>query len=384
MHGSLSIVRKVPFYFKRKRDRPVDNSLLLSSGKVFPADLEAFCVEAMRRYGLREEDARLSARIFVTNDTWGVHTHGTRQLRSLLKNFTIGRLDAMAVAEVVKDGPAFALIDGHNAMPPVTAHRAMMLAIDKARSAGIGYVSVIHTSHFGAAGYYANLAAEQNMIGLAMCNADPLVAVPGSRGRVLGTNPLAYAIPCGEEKPVFLDIATSATAANKVIRAKALGQPIPEGWIVDAEGMPTTDPSGFPQLGALVPMAGHKGYGLALLIEVLCGVLTGAAIAMEQPSWVPGLTPGATDEPVNQGQTFIAINVAALMPLASFQARMDGLIRYIHAAPKARDAERIFVPGEMEWERREAALQHGMVLPPDVMESLRGLAEDVGLAVSPH
>jgi ureidoglycolate dehydrogenase (NAD+) len=148
--------------------------------------------------------------------------------------------------------------------------------------------------------------------------------------------------------------------------------------------MPTTDPSGFPQLGALVPMAGHKGYGLALLIEVLCGVLTGAAIAMEQPSWVPGLTPGATDEPVNQGQTFIAINVAALMPLASFQARMDGLIRYIHAAPKARDAERVFVPGEMEWERREAALPHGMVLPPDVMESLRGLAEDVGLAVSPH
>lgn len=362
----------------------MDNPILLSNGKVLPADLEAFCVEAMRRYGLREEDARLSARIFVTNDTWGIHTHGTRQLRSLLKNFPMGRLDAKATAEVIKDGPAFALIDGHNAMPPVTAHRAMTLAIEKAASAGIGYVAVIHTSHFGAAGYYANLAAEQNMIGLAMCNADPLVAVPGSRGRVLGTNPLSYAIPGGEENSVFLDIATSATAANKVIRAKALGQPIPEGWIVNADGLPTTDPSGFPKSGALLPMAGHKGYGLALLVEVLCGVLTGASIAMEQPSWVPGLTAGATDDPVNQGQVFIAINVEALLPLDSFQARMDGLIRYIHAAPKARDAERIFVPGEMEWEKREIALQQGITLPPDVVESLRGLAEDVGLTVSLH
>jgi ureidoglycolate dehydrogenase (NAD+) len=361
----------------------MENPFPPSDGKVLPADLEAFCVEAMRRYGLRDEDARLAARIFVTTDTWGVHTHGTRQLRSLLKNFPVGRLDATATSEVIKEGQAFALVDGHNAMPPVTAHRAMSLAIKKAGSAGIGYVGVIHTSHFGAAGYYANLAAEQNMIGVAMCNADPLVAVPGSRGRVLGTNPLAYAVPCGEERPVFLDIATSATAANKVIRAKALGQPIPAGWIVDGEGVPTTDPAGFPAVGALMPMAGHKGYGLALLVEVLCGVLTGASVAMEQPSWVPGLTAGATDAPVNQGQTFIAINVAAILPVSDFQARMDGLNRYIHAAPKARDAERIFLPGEMEWARREVALREGMILPPDVVDSLRGLAQDVGLAPLP-
>src|SRR5258706_7095951 len=116
--------------------------------KVTPADLEAFCVEVLSRHGLSEEDARLSAQIFVTTDTWGVHTHGTRQLRNLLKNFTIGRLDAKAKAEVVRDWPAFALMDGHNAMPPATAYRAMTLAIEKAMVTGIGYVAVIHTSHF--------------------------------------------------------------------------------------------------------------------------------------------------------------------------------------------------------------------------------------------
>ena len=201
---------------------------------------------------------------------------GTRQLRPLLKNFPSGRLKAEAAPEVVREGGAWALMDGHHGVPFVTAHRAMELAIQKAKITGIGYVGVIHTSHFGAAGYYATMAAEQQMIGIAMCNADPNMTVPGGRGKILGTNPIAYAIPAGKNKPVFLDIATSAAAANKIIRAKLLGQTIPDGWLVNAAGEPTTDPSGFPETGALMPMAAHKGYGFALLVEVLAGVMTGA------------------------------------------------------------------------------------------------------------
>ena len=332
----------------------------------------------MRYYGIREEDARLSARILVTTDTWGVHTHGTRQLRPLLKNFPIGRLKADVTAEVVKEGISWALMDGHHSVPFVTAHRAMELAVQKAKTSGIGIVSVIHTSHFGAAGYYAVLAAQHGMIGLAMCNADPTMTIPGARGKVMGTNPIAYAVPNGDKNPVFMDIATSAVAANKVIRAKLLGQSIPEGWLVNGEGLPTTDPNDFPDNGALVPMAAHKGYGFALLVEVLAGVMTGAALTRTQPSWltdIPGDPPGHT----NQGQTFLAIDAGAMQSPEVFGQRMNWLVDYLHDLPKAKDSQRVYLPGEMEWGRREIALKEGMELPPDVVDNLLGLAADVGI-----
>jgi ureidoglycolate dehydrogenase (NAD+) len=350
----------------------------LGSAKIFSSELEAFCVEAMRHYGIREEDARLSARILVTTDTWGVHTHGTRQLRPLLKNFPIGRLNAKADAEVVRQGLAWAFLDGHHAMPFVTAHRAMKLAIEKAKTAGVGCVGVMHTSHFGAAGYYALLAAEENMIGLAMCNADPNMAVPGARGKVLGTNPIAYAVPGGKYQPIFMDIATSAVAANKVIRSKLLGELIPEGWLVDEEGLPTTDPSNFPDKGALMPMAAHKGYGFALLVEVLAGVMTGAALTKNQPSWIPNM-PGNPPGNADQGQMFIAIDAGAMTSPDEFQSRIEWVIDYIHNSPKAKAAERIYLPGEIEWGKREEALLNGLTLPSDVVDSLLGLAMEAGI-----
>lgn len=350
--------------------------------KVSVKDLENFVIEAMRRYGINGDDARLSAQILVTTDTWGVHTHGTRQLRPLLKNFPIGRLDAKAKSEVAREGAAWALVDGHHAMPFVTAYNAMKLAVEKAKSAGIGYVSVMNTSHFGAAGYYANIAAEQKMIGIAMCNADANMVIPGAKGKVLGTNPIAYAIPAGKSKPVFFDIATSAAAANKVIRARLLGQTIPDGWLVNAEGEPTTDPNGFPESGALMPMAGHKGYGFALLIEVLAGVMSGARLTSDQPSWVPNV-PGNPPGLVNQGQTFIAIDAGVMISPENFDERMDWLVDYIHDVPKAKGSDRIYLPGEMEWEKREKALAEGITLPPDVVDYLKGLAEDTGIETLP-
>lgn len=350
----------------------------MSTIRVTAPDLEAFVIDAMQRYGIGEADARLSAAILVTTDMWGVHTHGTRQLRPLLKNFPSGRLDAKAHSEVVKEGAAWALVDGHHSMPFVTAHRAMELAVAKAKACGIGYVSVTHTSHFGAAGYYAVMAAEQNMVGMAMCNADPQMTIPGGRGKVLGTNPIAYAIPAGPRKPVFFDIATSAAAANKIIRAKLLGQPVPEGWLVDGDGKPTTDPQGFPENGALMPMAAHKGYGFALLVEVLAGVMTGAAMTKQQPSWVTGVA-GNPPGPANQGQTFIAIDAGMMVSMEAFDTRMAWLMDYVHTVPKAEGTDAVFLPGEMEWQRRERALAEGMVLPADVIESLIGLAADIGI-----
>ncbi len=346
----------------------------LTVPRVQVQDLYNFCLAAMLAAGLSPEDARLTAEVLVTTDTWGVFTHGSRQLRGLLKNVRSGRLDPKATVEVTAEGPAWAMLDGHYVMPPATSCRAMDLAIRKAKACGLGYVGVRHSSHFGAAGYYAVMAARQDLIGLSMCNLDPVMTAPGSKGKVIGNNPLAYAVPAGKENPVFLDIALSTVAGTKIYAAQAEGKPIPDNWLVDDDGLPTNDPSGFPLRGAQVPMAGYKGYGLAILVEVLTAVLTGAAITRQVKSWVLDVP-----EPTNEGHAFIAIDVAAMLPLDTFKAHMDGLIQEIHAAPKASRTERIYLPGEMEWERRALALSQGMLLPPYHQESLRGLAEDVGL-----
>jgi ureidoglycolate dehydrogenase (NAD+) len=344
-----------------------------AQSRVRAPDLEAFCIEAMRTADLREQDARLTAEVLVTTDTWGVHTHGTRQLRGLLKNVRDGRLSASAKPAVTAEGAGWAMIDGQFAMPPATAYRAMERAVTKAQSSGVGYVGVRRSSHFGAAGFYANLAARHGMIGIAVTNVDPVMTVPGARGKVLGSNPIAYAAPAGRIESVFLDIATSVAAVTKIFNAKTMGQPIPEGWMVDDEGRPSTDARLYPEHGTVVPMAAHKGYGLAVLVEILGAVLTGASIASAVTPW------GAENVgPTDQGHAFIAINVSAMMPIEEFRKRMDGLIVEIQGAPKAKGSDRIYLPGEMEWEHRTAALADGMILPPYVVESLRGLAADTG------
>jgi ureidoglycolate dehydrogenase (NAD+) len=347
--------------------------------KVSVQDLTEFCIAAMRSAGIREEDAALSAEVLVTTDSWGTFTHGTRQLRGLLGNFPRGRLDADATMQVAREGPAWALVDGCDAMPLATACRSMDLAIAKARLTGMGYVGVKRGSHFGAAGYYAVRAAQQGLIGLATCNVDPGVCAPGSRGRVMGTNPIAWAAPAGHYPIVFLDIATSAVAASKLYTAQAQGKSIPNTWLVDDEGLPTTDPTGYPLHGSLQPMAGHKGYGLAVLVEVLSGVLSGAGIMSQVHSWMLN-----DPERANQGLAFIAIDARAMWGPGEFDARMEQMIDEIHAAPLAKGAERIYLPGEMEWARRERALVEGIPLPSYVMTNLRGLAEDWGLNIAEY
>jgi ureidoglycolate dehydrogenase (NAD+) len=340
--------------------------------RVFPTDLERYCTDAMGRAGLPRDAAAVSARVLATTDSWGIHTHGTRQIRQLMKNVRDGRIDAAARASISVEGTAFAILDGNHAMPIVTACTAMELAIRKAREAGLAYVGVKRSSHIGAAGYYATMALSHDMVGMAMTNTDPWMTVPGGKGPVMGTNPIAYAIPAGTERPVFLDIATSSVAVTKILAAKALGKRLPEKWLVDDAGRPTDDPSSYPAQGALLPMAGHKGYGLAVLVETLTAMIPGAAFLSGVKCWAFDIPDKA-----NQGHAFLAINVGAMTPLAEFKARMDAMIREIKRAPKA-GSERIFLPGEMEWERQERAQQEGLALPDYVLVNLIGLAEDTG------
>ena len=348
----------------------------LSKEHVMPQALKAFCVKAMKLAGMSEEDAAVTADVLVTTDAWGVFTHGTKQLRGLLQNFRDRRMDIRAKVEMVGEGPGWGLMDGHHSMPMVTSVRAMEMAIAKARKTGTGFVAVRNSGHFGAAGYYAYLAAEQDMIGLSFTNVDPGVCVPGARVPLLGTNPIAYAVPTGKEPPILLDIATSVVAASKIYAARDMDKPIPQGWIIDKDGLTTTDPTEYPAVGALMPMAGHKGYGIALLIEILTGVLAGGAFGPEVVSWMMD-----SETPVNQSHAFLAIDIAKFLPIRQFKERMDNLIRFIRNAPKAKGTDRIYLPGEMEWEARERALREGMILPDHVMVRLKGLAEDYGLAL---
>ncbi len=337
--------------------------------------LQNFCVEALRRSGLNPSDARVTADVLVTTDTFGVYTHGVKSLRGYVRRLRAGGLKANAIPEISAEGPAWAIVDGHSAIGMVTSVFAMNTAIDKAKAVGLAYVGVRNSCHFGAAGYYANLAAKAGMIGMAMANDTPSMAVPGARKAVLGTNPFAYAVPAGSEDPIFLDIASSAVAGGKIRSYQAKNEKVPDTWLVDEEGLPTTDPFAYPFKGALQPFAGHKGYGIALMIESLAGVLAGGGMRWDVVSWIDGDPSLATQH----GAAFLAFDVNQMMPRETFESRVQTLIAEIRKTPKAKGCERIFLPGEIEWHKRREALAKGLTLPEDVLVSLRGLADDLDL-----
>ena len=339
--------------------------------------LRAFCVSVLAKAGVSAAHSAITADALVQADAWGVFTHGTKLLRGYVRRLNAGGFRSDVEPVVISEGPAWGLVDGHSALGQVTGAFAMRTAIRKAQSAGIGYVGVRNSNHFAAAGYYSWLAAREGLIGIAMCNDVPSVAAPGSRKAVTGTNPLAYAIPAGERDPMMLDIATSTVAGGKVYAARQLGKPIAADWIVGPDGLPTTNANLYPEQASLAPMAGHKGYGLSLLIETLSGILTGAAVTWQVGNWMWG----DQTQPTRHGAAFLAIDVAAIAPREEFTSRIHALIDEIHSAPTADGVERILLPGEREWANYRRALISGIPLPPDVIAPLEEVARDAGLTL---
>ena len=231
--------------------------------------LDSFCIEALQKAGVSPAHAKIVADTLVTTDSWGVFTHGTKLLRDYIKRVRAGGLRTDVEPTVVAGGPSWSIIDGNSCLGHVTSKFAMEDAIQRAKTTGIAYAGVRNSCHFGAAGYYAWLAAKAGLIGIAMANDIPSVAAAGSRGCVTGSNPIAYAVPTGSGDPMLLDIAISTVAGGKVYAAHQRGEPIPNNWIIDQEGRPSTDASLYPASAALMPMANHKGYGIALLSETL-------------------------------------------------------------------------------------------------------------------
>ncbi|MFZ2635869.1 MAG: Ldh family oxidoreductase [Rectinemataceae bacterium] len=357
----------------------MENIDAIINKRVMPAALESWCRKAMEKSGLQANDAARAASVFTSADTWGIHSHGTRQIRGLMLNVKDGRIDPAAKPETTVDWSATAIIDGHDAMPTSCAIEGMELAMAKAAAGGIGYVGVKNSSHIGALSYYSLMAAKRGMIGVAMTNTDPWMTVPGGKGPIMGTNPISYGIPTGTDKPIFLDIATSSVAVTKILALKAMGKMLPDKWLVDEHGVPTDDPKDYPEKGALLPMAGHKGYGIALLVETLSSVITGAAMLSGVNCWL-----NDTPKPANEGHAFIAIDIAKLMPKGLFFKRLAEMTDEIKRAPKADGMEKIFMPGEIEHGRREKAEREGLTLPDYVLVNLESLAKDIGDVAAFH
>lgn len=337
-------------------------------------ELRQYCESSLQKSGLSASDARIASEALITTDSWGVFTHGTKLLSGYVRRLRGGGWKVAGQPRIEREGPGWAVVHGDHALGQIGGEFAMRLAIEKARVVGIAYVGLRETAHIGAAGYFAARAAREGLIGIVTGNDMPSVAAPNSRTAVLGSNPLAYGIPTGKHDPILLDMATAAVAGGKVYAAHQRGEPIPNTWLIGPDGRPTTDGSLYPHQAALAPMAGHKGYGLGLLCEVLSGLLSGGTMTWEIGSWI-------FDDPAKSSRHnagFLAIDVNTIAPRDEFLARVDKLIDEIHNAPKAAGVDRIYVPGEMEWERRRAALRDGIDLPPDVRAKLSELTDVAG------
>ena len=346
--------------------------------KVKLKELREFAVQALIKSGVSSENAEITADTLITTDMFGVMTHGMRNLGQYIEKLEAGGLDAKAEPSIVCEGPAFAIINGNKALGMVSGCKAMKLAVEKAKKVGIAYVGVKNSCHFGAAGYYANLAAEEGMIGLAMSNTDPVIAVPNGASKAIGTNPFSFACPTGDGKSIFLDIALSSVAALKVIMAKEKGMDIPDTWLVDEDGQPTTDSSLFPQNASLQPMGAHKGYGLAVLVEILSAVITGAGMLSEIASW--NLDMSSVN---NAGHAFIAIDIKQMISQEDFNKRISQVINELKNGPKAKGKDKIFLPGEMEWEKREKAVETGVLEITDaIADNLKSLSEKMEITLN--
>jgi LDH2 family malate/lactate/ureidoglycolate dehydrogenase len=344
---------------------------------VAPARLLDFATAVYTRAGMPEADARLSADTLVQADLWGHQSHGVMRLSWYHARLQAGVCEAAARPELVVDAGAVAVLDGHDAMGQVLAARAAQEAIARAQAHGIGAVALRRSNHFGTAMYFTLMAARAGCVGFLSTNASPAMAPWGGRRKTVGTNPWSWAAPAGRHAPMVLDIANTGVARGKIYLAKQKGLPIPPGWALDAEGAPTTDPAAAID-GILLPMAEHKGYAIAVIMDMLSGVLTGSSFG----TGVHG--PYQTEHRSGAGQLMIALNIEAFQPLAEFGARMDRYIAELKAVPPAQGFDEVLYPGEIEARNDVRQRAEGLLLPPDTLADLARLAAESGVPLPFH
>jgi LDH2 family malate/lactate/ureidoglycolate dehydrogenase len=337
--------------------------------------------EALLQYGRRvleqldvpPRDALDVAACLVKAELRGVDSHGMVRLPVYARRVQAGVVKARPGIHLIPSGASAALIDGDNGLGPVVGTRAMEAAIDLAQRTGIGFVGVRHSNHFGPAAYYIEKAVEAGCIGVAISNAPPNMAPFGGKSRFLGTNPLAIGIPAGAEPPLLFDASTSVVARGKIIVAAHTGGSIPEGWAVDPDGHPTTD-AALALKGAVLPFGGPKGSAISFIIDIFCGVLTGAAFAVHLN------TLEDLSSVQNVGHVLAAVRTDLFVPDADFRARMDAILGLLKAAPPAPGrSSRVLVPGEIELAHEARHRLEGISLPPQIVEQLASCGDPLGV-----
>jgi len=338
--------------------------------RVTSAQLKEVAVEILKGFQATDEEADLVAESLVRADMRGIDTHGVHFLTLLSRRIDARMIQVPTRVKVVKDDGAITLIDGGNGLGQVAAHRAMEMSVQKARLYGIGAALVRNTNHVGILAFYAIHAARQGMVGIAMGNAAPAMAPWGGTEPFFGTNPLAIAVPNGAEEPVVLDMASSVVARGKIRRAERMKESIPAGWALDETGTPTTNPTAAMK-GTLLPIGGPKGYGLAFMIDVLSGLLSGSQYGPSVKTFHQPVGPTGV------GMCAVAIDITRFMPLDDFQSLLKPYLRMIRDSKKARGVSRIYVPGEIESEKEKRSEAEGIELNAASVSNLNQLLECV-------
>jgi len=335
--------------------------------------MAAFSRDALMACGVPRQDAEIAADKMTEADRTGFDAHGIFRLGMYVKTLKSGRVNPRANIRVIQRSPATALVDGDAGIGHLVMTYCTNLAIELARESGIGWVGARNSNHAGAAGIYAEIPTAHRMVGIYAAVSTINNMGPWGGGEALiGTNPIAIGIPAGNEPPVVLDIATSIASFGNIRRYAAQGKPIPEGWVIhSATGAPITDPTKTGE-GVLLPIGGHKGAGLALIIGLLAGVLNGAAFGRDVVDMV-----GPGTDPTNTGQFVIAIDVARFMAPGAFAAEVDRHLGELRGSKRLPGIDAIRMPGEDRRRRRQERLAKGVALPPNLVTQLDALAAEL-------
>jgi LDH2 family malate/lactate/ureidoglycolate dehydrogenase len=351
-----------------------------------PVDtIHAFMVDVFATLGTPQEEACICADVLIESDLRGIESHGVGRLKYYYDRIQAGVHRTRTEIEVVKETETTALLDGHHGMGHVISYRAMRLAIEKARQYGLGVVTVRNSTHFGIAGYYPLMAAEEGMMGLAVTNARPSIVPTHGLEPMLGTNPIAFAAPSDLEYPYWFDAATSISQRGKIEVAARAAEPVPEGWVVDEEGQPLTDPGQILEdLGkgeaGLLPLGGegellggHKGYGLATIVEILSASLSGGAFMQD----LLGFAPDGSRRPYMIGHFFLAIDIEHFLPLEVSKQITGGIMRALQASHRAPGQDRIYVAGEKEWELEQIIREQGVPVNANLRKELEIMRDEL-------
>ncbi len=342
------------------------------NGKIDPKKLIEFSIKALQKVGVSAEDAKVTARILVATDLMGIDSHGVAHLYNFyVTGIKKGNIKPNPNMKITSNAPTTAILDADRALGFVAGHRAMNEAMDRAEKYGSGFVSVVNSTHFGAASAYSTMALERDMIGISMTQGGKGVIPPGGKAKGVGLNVLSFAIPAKKEAPFILDMCTAVVAGGKIEIAARTGQPLPEGWALNAEGKPAKTPAdvaGILPLGGTPVLGAYKGFGLGVLVDILCSTLSG------------GLTVPELTESKNMGSNhfFGAFKIAGFMPVDAFKKKMDAMAKAYHAIPTVPGAGAITLPGEVE-KKKQTERSKGLELHPKVIADLKTMAEELGM-----